>query len=157
MSSFKDATGEKWKLRFTIGTIRKVKDDTDINIGLWLDDDMKVGREVMLDPLKMFLVLYSLCEEQCKERELSEEQFAERFNGDAVGDAREALWKAFLDFCPSQQKQILTDLQAKTEKVRDKIVKKLMDSDEKDLISFQKRTNVRESAESTRQTSRHAN
>ena len=155
MSSFKDDTGHKWKLRITVGTIKKVHADTDVNLGQFLDDEMALAKKVMGDPLLSAAVLFSILEEQIDDARLSEADFAERLYGDTFRDAKDALWDAFLDFCPSQQREALQNLEAKSKKVQEKLLKKLNETDveadlESQLISFGSPTNQPASAESAR-------
>ena len=157
MSKFKDASGDTWKLKITVATILKVNDDCDINISKFLDNNMELARDVMGDACKVVSILFCILEDQIDERELCSHSFAERLAGDVYKDAASALWQAFLDFCPSKQRDLLLTLDAKMEAAADEAIKDLEKANLKDLMSLEMRMKQQESAESIPIPTRHAN
>lgn len=95
MASFHDRTGEKWEIGFDLPMLPKVR-----AAGFDLNKIGKDAKEldVLDDPEKLGAVLWELCEEQAEKRDLSPEQFAQRFDGPAIWAARDAVIEAIADF-----------------------------------------------------------
>lgn len=96
-TEFLDSQGRAWNLAITIGSARRVKEATAVDLGKVSDGKLFI--ELGLDPFKFAAVLYSLCEKQAETRNVEPEEFAESLNGDAIDSAMQALIEAIVLFC----------------------------------------------------------
>jgi len=105
MHEFADVKGEKWEVRITAGTIKRVSD---------LMDGVDLGQPLVGDPpfLTRFdteipfkaNVLYAVLRPQCEARDITDEQFAELLEGEVLYEASVAFWEELADFFQSLQR-----------------------------------------------------
>jgi len=93
VSQFKDSEGRPWIITATIHTIGRVKRETDID--LTKDEVITTLGHDLFD---LGAVLYSLCQDQAKQRGLDEAQFAAGFNGDVIEPATDCLIEELINF-----------------------------------------------------------
>ena len=100
MHKFRDGEGREWCVSLNIAQARKVKEQLD---DLNLLDAEQLQR-LAGDPYTAANVLYVLCERQCRERDITDEQFGEALAGDVFEEAVAALLQELVDFFPSRQR-----------------------------------------------------
>ena len=149
MSKFTDSEGRVWRLRLTIGVMKKVLKDTDINLGGFNEQGISNAYMVRGDALQFVSVLFSMLESDIDKQGLSEHEFCELLHGDVYGAAQEAFWKAYLDFCPSQQRKQLQALEAKSKHLQETMMSKVEGMSDDELISLGTRMKRPASAGST--------
>ncbi len=121
MPTFKDDEGRDWRVRVDVTTIRNVReiktaDGEIIDLGSLArvaDTFIKFAD----DPCLLANVLFVLCEEQAKEREVSDEDFGRLLAGDVIEHAATALEEAVTDFFPQQKRSLLQRLRKKVDQV----------------------------------------
>ena len=117
MASFKGNTGQEWAVAIDGPTIMRIRQELDPK---FLKDDHEEDNtyaRLDSDPALLCMVMYALCEEQCKERGFTDKQFYTQLVGDAIADATEALLKAILFFIPSQSREILKAAAEKRDRI----------------------------------------
>lgn len=98
---FKDEAGRDWHVFIGVAQLRKVREQTGFDgAGLLLHETFKQ----LGDPILLVDVLFVLLESQINAKQLTPEQFAEGFAGDAIERALDALVMAVADFLPSTQR-----------------------------------------------------
>jgi hypothetical protein len=121
MSAFKDSTGHEWQIEITVGSLSKVKNETGLNLAI-ASKDAAWLEAVYGDPAKFAEILWSLCERQAKDANVSPEEFANRLTGPVIEAASEQLVVSVCDFFPRSAvakairerfKKILTEADAK--------------------------------------------
>ena len=131
MAKFKDAEKRSWSLKVTVGSLKKVKEDTDIDLGFIVSGKLQKLQDILEDPFSLAAVLYSLCEDQAEEREISPDDFAGMLFGETFEKAVEALIDSIVDFYPRQKSQVLRDAlakeRAKQEQDMEKALEELQD------------------------------
>lgn len=119
MHKFSDTKGREWGVELNGYTIQKVHRDCDV----WLTDlpNVQGGEQSLLSRLLsppyvlLVQVLWSLCEEQAKSAQVSEQDFATGLGGDTLENASEALSATVADFFTSPgQRSALKTLLEKT-------------------------------------------
>lgn len=113
MATFADSTGRSWEVAFTVAGLKRVKDRHGVNLAELAGNEFKNYVEVAGDPVKLAEVLHTLCGKQHPDVTLDD--FMESLVGDAIHHAAEAFQGAFISFCPSRQREVLTALAAKTD------------------------------------------
>lgn len=103
MRSFQDSLGRTWNLTVSVGSIRRVRESTDILLTELFDHRNKVLTDLSADVVKVVDVLWSLCRGQ--NEGVDADGFAEGLGGDALGEAWEALVRATADFFTSQEER----------------------------------------------------
>lgn len=124
MESFSDKNGMHWDLELTIGMAMKLKSrlNFDIENLVSLKKDGKSTIENLVNDTEMlFNVIYVLCEKQCIERKISQEEFAEKFDRVSIEFATDSLLKEFVNFSPPVKKRILGELLKISEEAKKKI------------------------------------
>ena len=126
MGQFKDSEGRPWTIVATVHTVRRVKRDTaDADNGFEGIDLTKAEVITTLgdDVFELGEVLYSLCQDQAKERDLDEDQFASAFDGDVIQGAVECLIDAMVSFTrPAKKRQALKKALAKKAEMEEKVL-----------------------------------
>ncbi len=125
MKQFKDSAGRTWDIVVNVGTAKKVRDLTTVNLFDLYSDEAK---RVFGDPCLLVNVLYVLCEKQCRERGVSDEQFGEGMVGDAIEDAATALLHEVADFFPESRRQLLRKQMSKSQQIAEQMTAKAMDA-----------------------------
>lgn len=104
----------KWHVQINAWTLKQVRELTGVEIGKWSGKDaLNKMIELFGDPEKFVDVLYVLCMDQCKERNISDEQFGRSMTGDSIESAADAFYGAFANFCQSQGREILSTMMTK--------------------------------------------
>jgi hypothetical protein len=104
---FKDEAGREWSLFVGVAQLRKVREQTGFDgAGLLLHETFKQ----LGDPILLVDVLFVLLESQVNAKQLTPEQFAEGFAGDAIERALDSLVMAVADFLPSTQRAAIAVL-----------------------------------------------
>jgi hypothetical protein len=131
MPKFTDADGREWSLALTIGDIRRVRQEVNVDLA-------EVGQslfESLSDPVKLVDVLHALLVEECKARGIDAVAFARGMRGDTLDDASRQLLEAIVDFFPSRRRPLLEKLRDKSETLAEKVMNRqlaLLDSDRLD-------------------------
>lgn len=118
MKTFKDKNGKEWQIELTIGSAKRVRDYADADL-----ISPKVGETVAKlssNPELLVNTLYALCKPQCEaaDPKISEEGFAEAFNGKAIEDATTALVDEICVFSQSPGvRQALKEIHSRTTKL----------------------------------------
>ena len=98
MPIFKDSHGVEWDVDITGGTVRRARILLKIDIGKPRDgDDPWLVRFEQDIEFKVNL-LYVVCLPQIRQRELTDEQFAERLRGEHLREASLAFFASLTDF-----------------------------------------------------------
>lgn len=125
MHAFIDNQGRRWTLEITVGSIKRVKALTGVDLYSLIDDGAKKLAELLAEVVGLVDVMYALCEEQCKAQTppVSDEDFGRGFSGDALEAAGEAFVEEVIFFTPNRRARLaLQSLTAKGKKVRDRLL-----------------------------------
>ena len=116
MPKFTDEAGRDWTIRVDVTAVKNVRElDVDLgNIGKAADNFIRLAD----DPVLLCNVLYVLCEEQAKDRDISDEDFGRLLAGDVIGDAAMALEEAITNFFPQQKRSLMQRLRKKVDRVQ---------------------------------------
>lgn len=123
MAKFKDSEKRSWSLKITVGSLKKVKDDTTIDLGYIASGKLENLEATLSNPFDLCAILYSLCEDQVEERNMTPEDFASMLHGDTFEAAIETFVESILDFYPRQKAQVLRAALAKEKEKQDKQLK----------------------------------
>lgn len=92
MHSFKDQDDRTWDIVLNPPNIKRVR--SRLQVDLQNTDDYKKLADLCL----LADVLYVLCEKQCREREVTDQQFGEALSGPTMHEAAVALQEEWADF-----------------------------------------------------------
>jgi len=104
MHTFVDSKGETWDLCITAGTIKRCADLLKVDLGDPMRGDPPLLTRFDTDIMFMVDLLWAICKPLAKEKQVDEEQFAERLSGDALQSAHDAFYEELLDFFRSLHK-----------------------------------------------------
>jgi hypothetical protein len=102
LAYFTDKNEQKWVVEVNVGVIKKLK-----NMGVDILSDGEGIDRLINDPVCLCESLFIICKEQCKDRNLNEEEFYSIIVGDVLGDAALALSNAIVDFFPKARREVL--------------------------------------------------
>ncbi|MEM9658880.1 MAG: hypothetical protein AAF961_11010 [Planctomycetota bacterium] len=111
MHKFTDNQGDEWSVWVDTRDAKRVRKL--VGVDLLLPDLNAMIETLAGDPIALVDSLYVICQEQCQQREISDEEFGRRLVGDAIDAATVALLEALADFFPSRRSQLLRTLVAK--------------------------------------------
>ena len=125
MTVFEDANKNKWTLNLNVGTAQRCKAETGVdlmNVIVVTSEGIQASAidKIAEDPSILVSVIYSLCQEQIKEKGLTEFQFAEIFTSDVIDSASDALIKEIINFSQPVKRKMLTLLYNKTREFKAK-------------------------------------
>ncbi len=119
---FTDATGEVWPVEVNGGTIKRAASLLQVDLGRPLEGpEGELPFITRFDTDIVFKVdmLYVVCLPQIQERGLSDEQFAERLEGDALYAASEAFWGSLANFYRGlKQMHVVTAIEKQRDVIR---------------------------------------
>jgi len=115
MHKFTDTLGRDWNICVNVGTVRRAKDETGIDILALMDFPKKDGEQTPLqvltaDPMKVVGVVAAICEGQLKERGIDAVAFAEAFTGETLEKATDALLEGVVDFFPQPRRNYMRSI-----------------------------------------------
>jgi len=119
MREFQDLRGQSWTLELTVGTVKRIRDLTKVNLL-----DLRGGKlfeELAEDPLRVCEVLYAACKPQCVQRGLEQDGFLELFGGDGIAAATEAFLEELIDFFPPRIRTALRKAIEQARRVQEKM------------------------------------
>ena len=132
MKSFTDKTGESWDLDLNIGAAMRLKSRLDIDIenAVTFDksnnpEDVSLLERIAEDSILLFNVIFILCVKQVQDRKLTQEQFAERFTGDTIEAATDALLDEIVNFSRPAKRIVLQRLRQISKEYSDRAGKQL--------------------------------
>ena len=113
MTTFNDKQKRAWTLELTVGSARRVKADTTVDLVniISLENDGKASMEALgklvEDPFALVDVIFSLCKPQAEKEGITDKQFADLLDADAVEAAANALVEEIINFCPAAKRKAL--------------------------------------------------
>jgi len=114
-TTWTDASNNSWSCAITVATVKRVQQLAGINLLEAFDGLLMTLAD---DPIQLANVLYVVCKPQADERKITDEQFGESLAGDVIESATNAFVQGLIDFFPSQRRQVLKQIWAKTQKAR---------------------------------------
>jgi len=136
--SFKDANGTQWDTSVTVGSIRRVKGVTGVDLANIFDE--KVYGQLVSDPFMLIDVIVALIKPQLDERDVKEDAFAELCNGSTVELATESLMRSIAEFFPAPKRKPLLHIWERSQESQLKMgelaiqkIDQVMDHQEKEM------------------------
>ena len=117
MAKFSDAKDREWIVDVTVGTIKKVRKALDIDLA---DPSGADVNRMVDDPVLLVDTLWLLCEDQAKEKKITDEDFGRGLVGDPIELATTALLDAVADFFPGPKRSLLRKATEKMTAIRRK-------------------------------------
>lgn len=116
MKTFTDNTKREWSIDINVSAVKKVRNLLDFNLAK-IDDNLIAT--LIDDPVLLVDIIYVLCQEQCKEAGITDEQFGRAMAGDAIALATEAFVEELVNFIPNpRQRETIGKALEQIEKVR---------------------------------------
>ena len=113
MKTFKDSEGREWPVAVNTTTAKRVRDLCNVDLLDVASDRGALILRIAADAVLLGDVLYAMCRTKAEERGLTDEQFGEAMDGDAVEAATEALLEELVDFFRGRKRALLTKALAK--------------------------------------------
>lgn len=95
---FKDGQGNEWDLTLNVGIIEDVKEKTDVDFDMLIENAEDMSALLIKKPAKLGQILWVICEDQCKVRNLDPRQFGKRLTRDTIDHAVNSLMAAVILF-----------------------------------------------------------
>lgn len=103
MQTFKDNAGRTWTIAVNVGSIKRVKALTGLNL---LDVyEGKVIDQLARNPITLVDTLYAICKPDADAQRVSDVQFGEAMAGDAIEHATKALLDELISFSPNPRER----------------------------------------------------
>lgn len=119
MASFKDKSGKDWMVDFNIGICRKIKSASGLDFAN--AHDGKAVSAIQAEDDKMVQVIWLLCEQQAKERGITdEEQILVLLDGNVLEDAQRVIEESLLSFTRPERRAALEAIFQKKKEAMDK-------------------------------------
>lgn len=108
MKEFIDGANRKWLLNIKIGSLKAVKDNTNIDLSTFPECIKEFS-----DVFKLCQVLWILIKPQAEKANVSEQEFYDSLDGEIVDNAFELFMEEIVNFSPPQRRETLRKLIAK--------------------------------------------
>jgi len=103
MAIFRDSAGREWNVTLNLGTAKLVKKAHGFD---FLGDGKEHPILRLAGDMELLgNVLWTLCERQARERNITEQDFGEAIAGDSLDAAVNALAEAYSDFSPNPKRR----------------------------------------------------
>jgi hypothetical protein len=119
MKEFRDDKDRTWQLSVNCDTVEAVKADCGCNLIDLADPDSDLLREVTLFPPLIAKLLFAMLGEQAKVKGVDDREFRKSMGGDALDEAKEALFEELINFCPKRQRPFLKAVLDKNREVQE--------------------------------------
>lgn len=114
-ATFTDLVGREWTIRLDAPLVKRVKEICGIMLtDLRSDPFLKLSS----DPILLVDVLWLLCEDQAKQRAITDQEFGKSISDEQIDSAASALVVAVANFCPTSRRSLLRSLLAKNEQMQ---------------------------------------
>jgi hypothetical protein len=114
MHKFKYSREREWSISLNGWTLKRLKEELDFDAR-----DHESILRVSSDPALLCNVLFVLCEDQAKEKSVTDRDFGMAMTGDAIEAAADAYMQETADFFP-RQKQALNTMLARMKETQDR-------------------------------------
>ena len=106
MSHFTDTANRRWNLSINVGTVKRVRELTDVDLLAILDRPQMLN-DLAGDPVRFVDVLFVVIKPQADSLNVTDEQFGESLDGSSIESATDAFLEALVDFFPGARKATL--------------------------------------------------
>lgn len=115
MRKFADLKGREWNLLVTVQSLIDVRAVTRVDLGKIFEAQLQGLGELVDDPARLVDVLWTLCQLQAADLQVTPEDFGRSLAGDVLQGAIDALVHATIDFFPNaQRRELLRQLVGKS-------------------------------------------
>ena len=128
MRPFQDAGGTTWEIRVNGGTIKRVQDLLGVDLGKLLDGSPPLLTRIHTDIIFLVDLIYVVLKPQADAREISDLQFAELLEGDALLAAHDGLMEELADFFHSLGRADLAAAIRKQRSIVDEAIRRAEDA-----------------------------
>lgn len=98
ISKFKDSYAVEWQMPINVGVIEDIEEQAKVKLDQMIENPKEFANILIMKPGSLVAVFYVICEDQIKERGLTERQFAKLFDRDTLDRATNALIEAMVTF-----------------------------------------------------------
>jgi len=103
---FKDKNGKQWDCNVTVGAVKRVKNLCGFNLIPLTGEKIKT----FYDDIPLFVdVVYSVIKPQADKCDITDEQFGEALDGDAIYLATSALLEGVVNFTPNPKQRAMME------------------------------------------------
>jgi hypothetical protein len=106
-AAFSDAAGRRWRLKISVATVRKIRQQFGLDLLQILDRTANPFVQLSEDPFRLCDVVWSLIASQAAEAGVVELEWLDAMAGDCLTDAAYALMEATIDFFPQHRRNPL--------------------------------------------------
>lgn len=107
MAKFKDRHGREWAVSLTLADFRRLREEAGVELNDALADADTFAGLLYGDPFRLGRIMWVLCGRQAAAAGLTEDQFADGFDADALVRCGEAAVGALVDFFHPRQAAVI--------------------------------------------------
>jgi len=119
MSHFTDTANRRWNLSINVGTVKRVRELTDVDLLAILDRPQMLS-ELAGDAVRFFDVLFVMIKPQADQLQVTDEMFGESLDGAVIESATNAFLEALVDFFPGARKATLQKVLSRAKETNEK-------------------------------------
>ncbi len=124
MKIIKDLKGREWKLSITVGSVKRV--DSELNLNIYKVADKDFLKTIIEDPIKFIDMLFVLVEDQAKELDVDDIEFGKSFDGDAIAKSVNLFLEELVNFFPPSKRESLKKALAMTMEMTEKTGREML-------------------------------
>lgn len=102
LAKFTDSSGTEWIINLNVGILEDLIERVQVDLDTMMKKPAMLADLVLANAKGFVNMMYVLCEEQCKEREISDRQFGHKFDRVTLDAAADAFMAAAMLFFQRQ-------------------------------------------------------
>lgn len=123
MRKFTDAAGRTWDVVLSIGALKRVRDQLQVNL-LDLEDGKLLDR-LASDPILLVDVIFVVCSKQAEKAGVTDEDFGEAMIGETLDSATAALMEEIIEsFRDPRRRTVMRELLRKSRQLEAAVLEK---------------------------------
>lgn len=131
MRKITDLNGLEWKIQITVGTIKRV--NSELNLDIYNIANEGFLETIIEDYVRFIDMMFVICEDEAKERGISDIEFGKAFDGEHIDIAVDEFLTELVSFFPKSRRMSVEKALAKTQELAkvtgEKLVKKINEID----------------------------
>ena len=116
---FTDTTGRVWRLRITVGDVKRIREQTGFDVNKFGDAEETL--KLVENHLLIAEILVVVCQDQMATDGITQDQFEDALDGDVLETAADQLIHALVDWLPKSKGQLVAEWLAKVNEATDSL------------------------------------
>jgi hypothetical protein len=114
VKTFRDTTGREWAIKIDVAAIKRVMkapleyegEPLHVNLLALVEPESELLKKLIVFPPLICDIAYALCQPQCIEKKVSDEEFGQAMGGDTLETVLDLILEETVDFFPPARRKV---------------------------------------------------